>query len=355
MAAVNFYSANYTKITGHSQNRINSLTTSEDLGLTEGEGLQNYAKVVVYNTAKKEAGSALFKSRADVLVLSHLEVALRTEYLGLNYRRVDQLPLNDIQPTAIIEGADWTPAAEHMAFDQANPPNRIARAAVHTLAQFNNHVDWDAVGAQYRKNYIEQQFVLIFGVCKRGHTTNAISKMCQAIGEELRMSGLDVDADHVFIAYQKWARNLALTHAGWTNFFHGLSQGWAGTERVRTLVDRCRGMGNTGCHIIHSAMTNHQDFNWEHPFGLIPGELDRANAVQAYVNIYPYTFFMNNDAGRPATGGYKGLIKICQYMLEKGGNSTIGRYKGANSHNFTLYPTLCSVIDRYFQQKATAV
>lgn len=63
---------------------------------------------------------------------------------------------------------------------------------------------------------------------------------------------------------------------------------------------------------------------------------------------------MHNDANRPPAGGYKGLAKVCQYMLQKGGNGTISNYKGTNKFTFGTYPAIFNAIDNYFQRKVEA-
>ena len=66
-----------------------------------------------------------------VCVISHLEVALRPEYLGASYRAAADVPQNDRTAEEILAAANWRPAADHMAMDGAA---RRAQALIATMA-----------------------------------------------------------------------------------------------------------------------------------------------------------------------------------------------------------------------------
>jgi hypothetical protein len=70
------------------------------------------------------------------------------------------------------------------------------------------------------------------------------------------MDGLELDDKSVTDLYKWWAGKIQLDHAQWAQVFRSLRDSCAGQERLMTLLNRARGIGNTAATLIHQTQTD---------------------------------------------------------------------------------------------------
>ena len=83
--------------------------------------------------------------------------------LGSNYRRLFHA---DDTADRIIAISDWTPPDDHMVLLAGVEGARMSAVPIMNMGQLHNIVDWAARGETYRRMFLIQQFVLLFGICK---------------------------------------------------------------------------------------------------------------------------------------------------------------------------------------------
>jgi hypothetical protein len=83
---------------------------------------------------------------------------------------------------------------------------------------------------------------------------------------------------------------------------------------------------------------------------ILPGQAAAARALMLAVNAAPYTFFLT---ALPAqVGQYRGLDKVCQYMLQRMGNNSIDAYAGFDNAIVKDWNIVKAAVDRYLARKA---